>query len=191
MRACDNPFRTGRVLSIRYRLLEGTWDGLLSRLAAYDHRAAIVGPEGSGKTTLLEDLAPRLQARGFAPRELRLDDRTPRFEPAFLKRLSDEVGPRDALLLDGAEQMGWWAWRRFVRGTRRAGALVVTSHRPGLLPTLLRCRTTPALLGEIAAELAGGPVDGVAGLFARHGGNVRLALRELYDVHAEREAAIG
>ena len=77
MRARDNPFRTDRVLSVRYRLAEGTLCGLLDRFEAMGRRAAIVGPKGHGKTTLLEDLAPRLRDRGFAVRELRLDEEHP------------------------------------------------------------------------------------------------------------------
>lgn len=183
MRACDNPFRTSRILSVRYRFLEGGWDDLLGRLAALGHRAAIVGPKGRGKTTLLEDLAPRLSERGFTPHPLRLDEESPRFEPGFLSRFCAGLGPRDAVLLDGAEQMGRWAWMRFRWGTRRAGALVVTAHRPGLLPTLIECRTTPALLEGIARELAGDGIDG-GDVFTRHGGDLRLALRELYDSNA-------
>jgi polynucleotide 5'-kinase involved in rRNA processing len=73
VRARDNPFRTERVLRVRFRLPSGTWDDLLARFEALGRRAAIVGPQGSGKTTLLEDLAPRLRARGYSIRELRLD----------------------------------------------------------------------------------------------------------------------
>ena len=87
MRARDNPFRTDRVLAVRYRLDQGTFDGLLDRLDALGRRAAIVGPKGSGKTTLLEDLAPRLRDRGFTVRELRLNEENPGFEPEFQRLL--------------------------------------------------------------------------------------------------------
>ena len=191
MRARDNPFRTERVLRARYRLASGTWDDLLGRLDALGRRAAIVGPHGSGKTTLLEDLAPRLRARGTAIRELRLDAEAPQFAPGALDRLVASLGPRDVILLDGAEQLGWIAWSRFERRARAAAGLVVTSHRPGLLPTLLETSTTPALLDGLVEEILGGLPAEIASitpaLFEKHGGNLRDALRELYDHCAATE----
>lgn len=185
MRARDNPFRTDRVLAVRYRLASGTLDGLLDRLEAMGRRAAIVGPKGSGKTTLLEDLAPPLRGRGFAVRELRLDADHSRFEPAFLDELFASLGGRDVLLLDGAEQMGRAAWSRFERRSRVAAGVVVTSHRPGLLPTLIETSTSPELLDVLVDEILGGRAAEIRpwtpGLFAKHRGDLREALRDLYD----------
>jgi hypothetical protein len=63
-----------------------------------------------------------------------------------------------------------------------AAGLIVTSHLPGLLPTLHECRTTPELLAAIVGELGGEEAALAApGLFGRHRGNLRDALRELYD----------
>ena len=65
---------------------------------------------------------------------------------------------------------------------RAAAGLIVTSHQPGLLPTLHEHSTTPELLAEIVTELGGeADPEEIAELFARHGGDLRLALRELYD----------
>ena len=131
------------------------WDALLSRLAALSYRAAIIGPEGSGKTTLLEDLGVRLAASGVS----------------------------DVALVDGADLLGAREWRRLQAQRRR---LIVTSHRAGLLPTLIACSTTPELLADIARDLAGNSLEPrrVQELFRRHGGNVREALRELYESYA-------
>jgi hypothetical protein len=173
------------VLEIRYRLPENlTWENLLDRLAALRWRAAIVGPHGHGKTTLLEDLAPRLQARGFRVRTISLREAHPRLDREERSVLRS-LGPQDVLLLDGAEQLGWLSWMSVRLRTRRAGGLVITSHRSGLLPTLFECATTPELLAEIVSELSGAEVD-VEELHVRHGGNVRDALRELYDRWAGR-----
>jgi hypothetical protein len=186
LRARDNPFVVQRVLEIRYRLPAGlTWESLLDRLAALRWRAAIVGPHGRGKTTLLEDLAPRLTAVGFRVRTITLKESHPRLtreERTWLRGL----GPGDVLLLDGAEQLGRLAWLFVKLRSRRAGGLVVTSHRPGLLPTLLECETTPELLVEILSELGEGEAPVVEELYARHHGNLRDALRELYDRWAGR-----
>lgn len=174
MLARENPFAVHRVLTVRYRLNGLTWEELLARLEALRYRAAIVGEEGRGKTTLLEDLEPRLAAVGF---------RILRAEPGSEFR---RVGPRDCVLFDGADLLSPVAWLRLRRMSRRAGGLLVTAHREGLLPTLVRCETTPELLAGIAHSLAGDEaaarIPPAEKLFARHGGNLRTALRELYDV---------
>lgn len=188
MRARDNPFRTDRVLQVRYRLQDGTWDALLGRLEDLRFRGAIVGPQGSGKTTLLEDLAPRLAARGFAVRPLRLDTESPRFAPGFLDGFFATLTTRDVILLDGAEQLGAFAWRSFERRSRAAGGLIVTLHRRGRLPALIETRTSPELLAGLVEQILGDAASELAPLFpelhARHDGNLREALRELYDRYA-------
>jgi hypothetical protein len=186
MRARDNPFAASRVLSIRYELSEDQAGGLLARLERLRYRAAIVGPHGTGKTTLLEDLGTPLARRGFRVTHLRLDAEHRRFPRRFLSRLAETLDARDLVCLDGAEQLGRVAWTMFCWRTRRAGGVLVTSHRPGLLPTLIECTTSPALLDRIVSRLA--PQTGrertPKDLFARHQGNLREALRELYDVYA-------
>ena len=185
MRARDNPFRTDRVLEVRYRLLQVSWGDLLAKLEALRHRAAIVGPQGSGKTTLLEDLAPRLRDRGYTVRELRLDTATPSFSSGFLDRFVPSLTSSDVLLFDGAEQLGAFAWRSFERRTRDAAGLVLTLHRPGRLPTLVETSTSPELLASLVEQILGDEADEVRAilpeLHARVGGNLRDALRELYD----------
>jgi hypothetical protein len=188
VRARENPFRSDRILAVRYRLAGGTLDGLLDHFDARGRRAAIVGPHGSGKTTLLEDLAPRLRARGFAVRELRLDTEQPRFERGFLDGFFASLGGRDVILFDGAEQLGWLDWLRFARRSRAAGGLIVTTHRPGRLPTLIETSTSPELLDGLVDEILGARSAEVRPLtprlFEKHRGNLREALRELYDRYA-------
>lgn len=187
MRACDNPFAVHRVLPQRYRLSEADWARLLARLAAQGFRGAIVGRHGAGKTTLLEDLAARLAGAGWRLRWVRLSRETPTLSASLARATFAELGGGDCVLLDGAEQLGpiGWAWFRW--RVRRAGGLILTAHAAGRLPTLWRCETSPALLGEIVGalgvELAAGEA---AALHARHAGNLRAALRELYDRAAAR-----
>ena len=91
------------------------------------------------------------------------------------------------MCLDGAEQLGTVAWRRFRWQTRRAGGLIIATHTPGRLPTLIECTTSVGLLERIIHRLAPDGLDAespAAELFARHRGNIRDALRELYDVYA-------
>ena len=186
MRARDNPFAVQRVLAVRYRLAGTTWEELLARLAGLRFRAAIVGPHGHGKTTLLEDLGERLAGEGFRIRTATLHEGERRLGSRRGAALFRDPHPRDLLLVDGAEQLDRLAWWHLRGRGRSAAGLIVTSHRPGLLPTLHECRTTPELLAAIAHELGGeGTADIVPGLFARHRGNLRDALRELYDHRAQ------
>jgi len=179
----ENPFAVQRVLAIRYRLAGISWEDLLDRLQALRFRAALVGPHGHGKTTLLEDLGARLAGRGFRVRSVTLHEGDRRLTAPQRRELFGALTPADVLLLDGAEQLGRLAWLEVRTRTRSAGGLVITSHRPGLLPTLYECRTTPELLKGIVGDLLGGEIA-VEELFARHEGNVRGVLRELYDFYA-------
>jgi hypothetical protein len=92
-------------------------------------------------------------------------------------------------MLDGAEQLSRIAWWRFRRGSRPARGLIVTSHRPGLLPTLIECHTNRELLMDLLEELLGGRDmavrDRAERLYRRHHGNIREVWRTLYDQCAE------
>ena len=190
MRARDNPFAVDRVLAVRYRLAGTTWEELLARLAALGGRGALVGPEGSGKTTLLEDLAPRLAGRGLRVHLISLREGEHRLPAEPGRSLPQRLGVGDFVLLDGADALSRLAWLDLRRRARHAGGLVVTLHRPGRLPTLHRCETDPELLAGIVRDLlreeGREAVPCLRELLARHDGNVRTALRELYDVWAER-----
>ncbi len=192
MRARDNPFATARVHRIRYQFDGLTWDQFMARLAERNYRGAIVGREGAGKSTLLEDLRPRLVGRGFEPVPLRLTREAPRFPRAVLRALAATLTRRHVVLLDGAEQMSPWARWSFRWRVRRAGGLILTAHRTGLLPTVLACDTTPELLSDIAGRLLGADHalsrEEIERLFRRHCGNVREALRELYDTSSTQPA---
>ena len=148
----------------------------MAELARLGCRAAIVGPRGSGKTTLLEDLAGRLEAQRWRIHLLRFnaDRRRPDSSPNGTRTTSSWC--------DGAEQLSLLDWRRLAHRARRAGGLVITTHRAGRLPTLHVCETSPELLRGLAASL-GQPLSAREGveIHARHDGNLRAALGELYD----------
>lgn len=190
MRAGDNPFNVQKLRRIRYRLSGQSWEDLLERLATLDWRAAIVGPHGHGKTTLLNDLKPLLEARGFRVRSVLLHTGDRRLGREREEVLFRNLDPRDILCVDGAEQLGRWSWLTLRWRSRAAGGLLITSHRSGLLRTLLDCETSPELLEGIVRDLLGdeaGPRPEAEALLARHGGNVREALWELYDVWGRRD----
>lgn len=185
MKARDNPFAVDRVLRIRYEFADDSLEELLARLQQQGGRGAIVGPHGSGKTTLLEDLAARLEAQGQRVHLLRLSAERRSIPRETIRSLGAELGTRDAVLCDGAEQLGTLAWRQLRFRVRKAGMLTATTHRAGRLPTLLETRTTPELLESIVRRLLAEPVTplpfSIPELFLRHDGNLRDALRELYD----------
>jgi hypothetical protein len=191
MRARENPFRVERLHSLSFRPRGTDWATLIDRLESLNHRAAIVGPCGSGKTTLLHELAAHLEREGRRVTTIFMNDTSPPPGRCTLQR-AVSLGAQDVILFDGAGHLARWAWWRFRRQTRRAGGLIVTAHEPGLLPTLLTTRTEPALLEELLAELSpdhdAAQRPGAAELFHRHHGNVREALRELYDWHASQTA---
>ncbi len=188
MKARDNPFSTDRVLRVRYQLLHDDWPGLLARLDRLHYRAAIVGPHGAGKTTLLEDLQEKLKARGMPSVWLRLDADHPAFERRVLDAAFARVTPQHVICFDGAEQLTSVGWLRFKRRARGARGLIITSHRPGLLPTLIECTTTVELLNDIVRQLAPAAAEVAAPsageLFVKHHGDLRAALREMYDWYA-------
>lgn len=187
MRARDNPFRTESILRVRYRLPGIEWDQLLGRCEQLQYRAALVGACGSGKTTLLEDLEPKLRAKGFETVRLRLNQQSSLHERWSLSKTTS----RQFLLFDGTEQLNWVAWQFFKWRTRRAAGLIITTHKPGRLPTLWNCKTSARLLSDIMAEVLAGsrftPPADPAHLFLKHKGNLREALRECYDLVARGE----
>ncbi len=179
-RPADNPFASRRIDRLDYRFGNGTIDDLVAALALAHHRGALVGPHGSGKTTLLENIGVRLEGEIVWIR-LNAEDRTPGAKAHA--HLPEILESRHVVLVDGAEQLGRWAWWRFQRRIRTAGAIVITSHHSGRLPTLHECTTDPALLQKLVAELAPEVADStdLDEVFNRHNGNLRLCFRELYD----------
>jgi len=196
MRARDNPFAVHRIHALRFRLTDEGWRELLARLSTLGCRAAIVGPEGSGKTLLLEELGARLGTLGLAPCLLTLRRGERRPAPEARAALLAGLGPADVVLVDGADELGPLAWSSLRRAARKAGGLVVTSHRPGLLPTLWTCGTSVELLADLVRELVGSEEaealrPRLAALFDRHRGDLRAALRALYDLYGASPATAG
>jgi hypothetical protein len=114
--------------------------------------------------------------------------RLPReWQPWSARSSARRLDTTDIICLDGAEQLHPIVWMSFRWQARRAGGLLITTHRPGRLPTLLVCATNAALLDRIIQRLAPRRLTAAppaAELFTRHRGNLRNALRELYDIYA-------
>jgi len=145
-------------------------------LESFSYRAAIVGLEGSGKTTLLEDLAGHLKTR-FSIKWFSLSQDSP--VPSFR-----DIDSQDLVFIDGADLLRFFSFRKLL--WKKTAGLIITSHRPTSLPTLLKCSTSPALLIHIQQKLIGDQTNRqlAHGLFEKHQGNLRDALRELYDIWA-------
>ncbi len=183
--AKHNPFATSKVLQVRYTPQDCSWDDLLERLEYLQYRTAIVGACGSGKTTLIEDMHQRLTQQGLACRSIfvTIDVKVP-FKTI---RQILNTGVFDVLLIDGADHLNGLVWR-WIKGAtkRRKIGLVVTSHTPGMLPTLIECDTSPGLLSNIVTRLTPNTTDPqlIENIYHKHNGNIRDALRQLYDIAA-------
>ena len=177
-RPADNPFRSSRIEALDPRFPEGRPD-LLAGLRRLGGRGLLVGGPGRGKTTLLRSLGGRLEQAGY--RVVAIDSFTAVSEiPA--------PEPRDAILVEGVDRAGLLRWLRLRSRIRSAGRVVGTSHRPGRLPILHRCESSPPLFAELVGELLGAESGGEGRLrtitdpvFHRVRGDLRRGLRELYD----------
>ncbi len=181
--AKNNPFATDRVLQTRYMPQTCTWDELLARLESMHYRAAIVGADGTGKTTLIEDIARRLTEQGLSCRNIFVTMDIPAPSGKIKKILEGEAF--NVLLNDGADHLKRFVWHRIKRKINRMNmGLIITSHKPHMLPTLIECSTTPKLLEKIVAGLSPQTANTelVENLYRKHRGNIRNALRELYDI---------
>lgn len=172
MRARDNPFAVDRLHALAFR---GASPAAVLSQARARGRGAVVGPEGSGKTTLLLEVAARVERPVWI--QLRRDARV---LTASHRTLIE--GATDVVFVDGADLLPlrdrrWLAKRDLV--------ILGTLHAPGWLPTLAQLSTSPALLDELVRELTGASLAERAidrdALYRQHAGNLRAALRDLYD----------
>lgn len=156
---------------------------LAARLQRQGWVGEIVGPHGAGKSALLIALIAELRGSGHDVLHVELhegDRRLPR------GAMAEPLPPWRLIAVDGAEQLGWWAWfrlRRFVR--RRSWGLVVTSHRPLGLPPLASLKPDAALAWKIVQQLqSDNPLITEAettAAFSAHRGDLREMLFDLYD----------
>lgn len=192
-----NPFATRWTLPGKLPFLfddGSTIESLVRQLNRQNLRGQILGPHGSGKSTLLCALECALESRAGSVCMVRVR-RNPR--RAIRESLRWLHTPHDAerspiLLIDGFEQlaMGMRLWLRATTWAMGAG-LVVTAHRDMGLPNLYRTCVSPQLAETIVHRLIRerGSLLAVGDLrlrdrLARHRGNLREVLFDLYDEFA-------
>lgn len=183
--AKDNPFATRRLEALGYISHSSFLKEIEDRLESMNCRAAIVGPHGSGKTTLLDCLEKRARQRGTPTEKIFLSlDRKHSWD--VIKKHFMEIPENGVLFFDGAGHLPTLRWMqlRLMMNRRRFGFLM-TSHREGILPTLISCKPSASLLSDIVERLLGedSPIEEktLAEIYNRHSGDIRTCLRELYD----------
>jgi energy-coupling factor transporter ATP-binding protein EcfA2 len=184
----ENPFCTRRIKPGALAFMfppDETPQTILDRVRANGGWGDIVGPHGSGKSTLLAALIPAIQASGRRTQLIELHDGERRL-PVNLRRIA-ETGDSFVLLVDGYEQLSRLSRFWLKRHCRRRGwGLIVTSHRPVGFPRLFDAAVTPELAVRVVETLlqpTGRTLspDEIESRFARHRGNLRELLFELYD----------
>lgn len=194
----DNPFATRytRPGAVPFFFPPGAdAKQLVARLRSNDWWGEIVGPHGSGKSTLLCALIPEMNHAGRRTRLIALHDGQRRLGVDLGREIARESNA--VVIVDGYEQLSLASrirLKRFCR--RRRCGLVVTSHRPTGLPLLFRTTTSPKLAEEIVRYLLGGHaalLDAATldRCFARHGGDLRETLFELYDWYEQQGSENG
>jgi hypothetical protein len=193
MNGAENPFcaRHVRPGAIPFLFASGhCLDEIVRRLEQTNGWGQIVGPHGSGKSSLLAALLAAVQSAGRKVLLIELHDGQRRLPPESLATLA-QSSP-SLVAVDGYEQLGPWSRFKLKRACRRLGlGLVVTSHRPVGLPDLYRPAVDPALAWQVVEQLQEGhralvARDDVAASLAKHDGDLRETLFDLYDLYAER-----
>ena len=182
MKPRQNPFRADVVTALPFVFAGRDFESLWRKLHNQNGRGAIVGPCGSGKTTFLDAFERELERREFAVLRLEFRSESRRLPRDWNRRF---CAPKPAaLLVDGYEQLGAFDAWKLCRAARSFSVFVATSHRNLPLPLWFETTTSPQLLEQLCHDL-GAPILGAQAeaLWHKHGGNVRLALRELYDFY--------
>lgn len=109
----------------------------------------------------------------------------PKLAATTIRDALSQLTPQTVLLIDSFEQLRLREQLRLVFQSRRSAGIIVTAHRPCIVKTVHTTATNAALLNSLVTELDSStelrPTE-IKTLFFRHHGNLRTALRELYDL---------
>ena len=164
---------------------------LVERLASQRWWGQIVGNHGTGKSTLLHTWVPLLADAGRAVSWWTLQGGQRRL-PAELWRDARHWHATTLVVIDGYEQLSWFARRRLIARCRRTQAgLLITTHRDVGLPTLVTLACPLDTVQRLVAQLLPadpnviGPAE-VSACYRAHRGNVREVFFALYDLYEQR-----
>jgi hypothetical protein len=190
--ARHNPFATRFVRpgAIGYLFPDdASPESLVDRLRQNRWHGEIVGPHGVGKSTLLATFVPRLidAGRMVVNAALRGGERS---LPSSLDAWR-EWNENTQVVVDGYEQLSWWARRKLSRRVKERGAgLLVTSHAPTGLPLLIEVSPRLDVAEQVVRSLVSSSEmisrDDIHQAFQDCGGNLRETLFRLYDLYENR-----
>jgi hypothetical protein len=194
-----NPFATRWVRpgALPYQFPPGgSAATIMTQFEKSNWRGAVIGPHGSGKSTLLAALVPVIEQTGRIVRMVTLHDGQRRLPADFLESIA---GDRPTIaIVDGFEQLGWWARRRlkFHCHGPHCGLLVSAHVDAGACGLAVLFRTTTSLavfahLVEHHLPFHNGlirPADFAAAFDACHG-NLRNSFFSLYHLFERRRRA--
>lgn len=166
---------------------------LVQRLADKGGWGQITGPHGTGKSTLLATLEPHFRVAGWTPVSFSLHDGQRRMPPQWKTTIRETARTARHLIVivDGYEQLGWFAASQLQRMCRRKHwGLLVTAHRDMGFPTVYRTASSLKLVETlidrlVAADCGQFDHDLVRNVFEQHNGNLRDIFFALFD-HYER-----
>ncbi len=185
----ENPFCSRRIRpgAMPYLFPPGqSAQDLVAVLRRADWWGEIIGPHGSGKSALLAACTAVLDQAGRPTRLVALHDGQRRLPPGLTD--DRQLAPSTVVMVDGYEQLSWWSRWRLKGRCRRGGlGLLVTAHRTVGLPRIAQTAPSLELAERIVAQLTADrrpPVDSgsIRECYARHRGNLREVLFDLYDL---------
>jgi hypothetical protein len=189
-----NPFCAARLRpgTIDFVFEQGkSLQQLVDILEANAWQGQITGSHGTGKSTLLAALTPAIEGRGRSVKSVTLSAGQRRLPRDFIRSLRRPAGLGVAAV-DGVEQLHPWNRLFLKRFCRTHGAgLVVASHRRWDLPGLYQTAVDEARAWSVVQRLQSGfppriEIEDLLQRLARHEGNLREALFDLYDLYEER-----
>lgn len=190
-RARDNPFAMHHVERIPFKFDVGDWCLHLQRLRQLNYCGAIVGPEGAGKTTLLLELQEKLTREFSKERKIQfvLIEENSRIRRTQIQTLAKAANENPILLIDGSERANWLQRKQLFRLSSNGTGVIVAVHQVCQIPTWITCSVSQQLMVYTLEHLVGDASRRLRELadlrFQERDGNIRMALRDLYDDWSE------
>ncbi len=192
----DNPFsaRFVRPGVIPYIFPPGcSLESVHEVFLANQRLGAVIGPHGAGKSAFITAFTSWMEKNGQPCLALELHDGQRTLGQATWRQL--EALQDTVVTVDGYEQLSAWSryqLRRLCR--RRHLGLIVTAHSDIEIPLLFAPEPNEDLAWQIVEYLLarGEPLitrDDVRASFARHQGNLREMLFDLYDLYEVRRTS--